>query len=315
VGVVAVAIGLAGPLAPAGAATTATLEGEFLISTSGFPGDTLQFQAQCDANGGTFTASASGTAYGPYPGTFQEQMTIVLGAPDTTGNRPVLDAHATFQITSGDTQITGTKQLVQGIPQVGTCPTTSPDPIPGCSQTVFQAFPLVQYDATIQGPSGSTSDSGTAQMTGVANDINGCATIGNTHMGQITDAFILSSGNRGFTGKATGGGQIRDTAGIPPVTFGFTAQTDSSGTKGACSLVDHATGTQIRCLDVTSYAQIGNQAAFSGPALVDGVQTTYRIEVQDNGESGIGADTFTIQTDSGYAASGVLTAGNIDVHS
>jgi hypothetical protein len=33
--------------------------------------------------------------------------------------------------------------------------------------------------------------------------------------------------------------------------------------------------------------------------------------VDDFGEPGIGRDTFKIQTDAGYTAAGVLTAGNI----
>jgi hypothetical protein len=44
------------------------------------------------------------------------------------------------------------------------------------------------------------------------------------------------------------------------------------------------------------------------------VPTTYRIDVVDNGSSGIGGDTFAIETDSGFVAAGVLTAGNVMVN-
>jgi hypothetical protein len=47
---------------------------------------------------------------------------------------------------------------------------------------------------------------------------------------------------------------------------------------------------------------------------VNGVATTYRISVDDNGEPGAGVDTFSLSTDLGYAASGVLSEGNIQVH-
>ncbi len=59
--------------------------------------------------------------------------------------------------------------------------------------------------------------------------------------------------------------------------------------------------------------QIGNHATFRGKADANGAApTTYRIEVIDNGEPGLG-DTFTIATDSGYAAGGILTGGNVQV--
>ena len=64
---------------------------------------------------------------------------------------------------------------------------------------------------------------------------------------------------------------------------------------------------------MTSYTQTGGHAVFSGDADVDGLATTYRIDVTDNGSPGIGQDSFAIQTDSGFAAVGVLTAGNVTV--
>lgn len=56
------------------------------------------------------------------------------------------------------------------------------------------------------------------------------------------------------------------------------------------------------------------KATFVGSATVNGEPTRYRIVVEDNADSGGGADRFSIATDSGYAASGSLTAGNIQVH-
>jgi hypothetical protein len=99
-----------------------------------------------------------------------------------------------------------------------------------------------------------------------------------------------------------------------PVTFGFVAQSQDSKLKGHCEVVDHLTDTHVECLDVTSFAQTGNHATFSGNARVNGVPTTYRIDVQNNGEPGVGSDTFAIQTTSGFTAGGVLTAGNVQVH-
>jgi hypothetical protein len=50
-------------------------------------------------------------------------------------------------------------------------------------------------------------------------------------------------------------------------------------------------------------------------ATVNGVQTTYRIDVDDNAEPGAGRDTFKFQSDTGYTVGGVITKGNIQVHS
>jgi hypothetical protein len=50
----------------------------------------------------------------------------------------------------------------------------------------------------------------------------------------------------------------------------------------------------VKCLDATTYVQTGTHAVFRGP--------------------GAGLDTFSISTDSGYSASGVLADGNIQVH-
>jgi hypothetical protein len=52
---------------------------------------------------------------------------------------------------------------------------------------------------------------------------------------------------------------------------------------------------------------------FTGQAIVDGVGTTFQIDVDDLDDPGAGQDTFKIQTGSGYTAEGVLTAGNIQV--
>jgi hypothetical protein len=110
------------------------------------------------------------------------------------------------------------------------------------------------------------------------------------------------------TGKATGGGLID-----PGIAFGFSAQSDG-GLKGRCTVIDQAADVRARCLDVTSYFQTATKATFLGNAEVNGELTRYRIVVEDNAESGAGADRFSITTDSGYAASGLLTAGNIQVH-
>ena len=114
-------------------------------------------------------------------------------------------------------------------------------------------------------------------------------------------------------GHVTGGGQVANATGTDDLTFSFNAKSDRKGVKGTCNLVDHGTGAKIRCLDVTSLVQSGNSATFYGNATVDGVPTTYRIQIADNGEPGR-ADVFRIETSSGYVAGGVIERGNIQVH-
>ena len=82
-----------------------------------------------------------------------------------------------------------------------------------------------------------------------------------------------------------------------------------------CVVVDPATRTIIKCLDVTGYVQVGPHVYFTGHATIDGIATQYRIDVDDLAEPGAGRDTFMVQTDSGYLAANVLEHGNIQVHS
>ena len=80
------------------------------------------------------------------------------------------------------------------------------------------------------------------------------------------------------------------------------------------AVVDPSSNTMIKCLDATVLVQTGTHGTFFGNATVNGVATTYRIDVNDLAEPGAGKDTFSIQTGNGYTAGGVLTAGNIQVH-
>jgi hypothetical protein len=110
------------------------------------------------------------------------------------------------------------------------------------------------------------------------------------------------------TGHVTGGGQVSAST-----TFGLSAKSDANGFKGGCTVIDRTLSTNVKCVDVTSFVESGNHVTFSGNALVNGNSTTYRIDVTDNAEPGVGAVTFAIHAD-GYNASGTLTQGNIQVH-
>jgi hypothetical protein len=131
--------------------------------------------------------------------------------------------------------------------------------------------------------------------------------------GEATKAWLLPASTPGQT---TGGGQILNTQATDKIAFGFNAKSTSTGVKGECTVVDPSTVTnmKIKCVDVTTLVQTATHATFFGNATVDGVATTYRIDVDDVAEPGKGKDTFKIQTSSGYTAGGTLQHGNIQVH-
>lgn len=110
------------------------------------------------------------------------------------------------------------------------------------------------------------------------------------------------------SGHVTGGGQI-----LQSVTFGFEAEADTGGVRGTCNVVEKK--TQILCRTVTSLIVVGTHATFAGTATINGVPTTYTIEIDDISESGPGQDRFSITTGAGYSRSGVLTSGNVQIRS
>jgi hypothetical protein len=264
------------------------------------PLGTLDVEANCDPAGvSTVTYAITGIAIGPYPGTFVETLTFTVGPQNQAGGPinlvgPLLSFQANFTIFSSTTTIVGSKSGVRSDPGlVGVCREfqSSEHPELGIPTqrgrlTVFTVD--TRYQATIAGPLGTTSDAGRSIPHGAA-----------------TEAIDDQT-----SGHATGGGKA-----APDVTFGFNARSDGTLRSGNCNVVDRAANVHIQCVDVRSYAQTATHATFSGRATVDGTETTYRIDVDDNGEPGTGRDTFKIVTGTGYVAAGVLTQGNVQVHS
>jgi hypothetical protein len=124
-----------------------------------------------------------------------------------------------------------------------------------------------------------------------------------------TKAWVLPAST---AGQASGGG-VLDVSGIKTV-FGFNAQSNGSSFKGQCNVhVPFKSSFELKCVDVTALVLSGNQATIYGNATENGAATTYVIHAVDNADPGKGADTFSIQTASGYSASGTLTAGNVQV--
>jgi len=148
--------------------------------------------------------------------------------------------------------------------------------------------------------------------------------------GTITGDIVVSSAHSDVnfvpapkTGNAfmTGGGKLgtgRDIA-----TFGFNAGSrGSSGLHGQLQYTDHAQGLNVHSLSVDSFDLISSTCVtFSGRARVNNVDG-YSFKVNsacDNGEPGVGHDTFDISVlDSSGAVvnsrSGTLTGGNLQLH-
>jgi hypothetical protein len=166
------------------AAQAQTLQGENLIAP--FAG--LTVTSDCNQAGdSTVSYHAEGAATGPYPGTFVADGTITIGPQSTPARPPTLDSEGTFMgpiltlnetftIISGATTITGSKELtapITGEQERATCQNlTFFGGITGTGRIV-EVEAATLYDATINEPLGTFTDSGRAtpvltlvQMTG-----------------------------------------------------------------------------------------------------------------------------------------------------
>ncbi|MET0621733.1 MAG: post-COAP-1 domain-containing protein [Pyrinomonadaceae bacterium] len=125
-----------------------------------------------------------------------------------------------------------------------------------------------------------------------------------------TKTWVFPASTRG---ASNGGGHFLDAATGTGVNFGFSFKSDAGGAKGSCHVNDKARDTAIKCLDVLAYVQGVNEATVYGTAEANGAQTYFKLVLTEDA-SGSGDDTFSIITQSGYAAGGVVTQGNVHVH-
>jgi hypothetical protein len=323
VAMTAARVGHAATPAPSGARLGGEIFNGIDLSTS---------NKSCDLNGtSTFDFTTQGVATGVYAGTYTESGTLTVGPQDRVGEPlgirrgfsagTVLTFAATFTIDSPLAQVSGHKSIVTVAPEnVAACAIQDTHDFgllyEVCSNVDYQDvfLPLIDYDATIVTPSATYSDAGHAvarfeQFTAFCPALGEGGFIG---PGGVFQEAFFGSGPADTPGRATGGGMIAGAGGESRVTFGFNALSNGVTFKGNCSVVDHALGMQVKCLDVTSYVQSGSHGTFRGNAEVNGAPTGYRIDVTDNGEPGSG-DTFVITTDGGYSAGGILNGGNVQI--
>lgn len=180
-----VAAGLVGVPGAQAAELPPSLAGEVFTGTQGPEGAVGTCNSGSES--GTFTYHAEGTATGPYPGTFVEDITVgaAYRSPSLPESAPTMSSfYATFTITSGSTIITGTKELPQYAAGFAWCT--------GTSQPVFYGFfetAALNYSATIKSNGTTYVDSGTAKARDAEFDGNRSA----THK-IFTEEFLTSNG-------------------------------------------------------------------------------------------------------------------------
>jgi hypothetical protein len=185
--VVSLLVAALAPPARAAIPPPPTLFGQEMVSHGGRldPTETLTVDAQCEPNGVSFiTYSASGPTPNfpyvlivPYPGTFSESGRVVIGPqagpPDENGfpSGAILSWHVEFEIVSGDTRITGFKDLDRRSIVLAWCRDLENEDLPGVSLVNGTGpYYRVRFDdsgeplnywAFIDAPQGRFADNGT----------------------------------------------------------------------------------------------------------------------------------------------------------
>ena len=115
--------------------------------------------------------------------------------------------------------------------------------------------------------------------------------------------------------KVTAGGFITGTPGAVNGNFGLNVR-NPAAPSGHLNYVHHgATLIHVRSTSITTYTIVNaTTRTFTGTCTIDGVAGfTFTCTVTDLGEPGT-SDTFSLSLSSGYAASGTLVGGNVQVH-
>ena len=192
------------PSPPAGP----TLQGESLVA----PFSGLTVTSNCDESGTSMVSyDAAGVATGPFPGTFEAHGELTIGPqtiparPPAVGSEgtfmgPILTLTETFTIFSAGTTITGTKTLTQPLAALGereraTCQDLTL--FAGVTGTgrIVEVEAATTYQATIQSPSGTFTDSGRATPVLTLLEIRGQCAGGidcESRSGNFNQLFTLS---------------------------------------------------------------------------------------------------------------------------
>jgi hypothetical protein len=289
-----------------------SLAGEVMLAgvDSGVPSSMGAFEVtlRCGATAPSWwTYSASGTASGPYPGTFTESGTVYVDAPGTGQTGPVLSVHADFTIASGSTIVSGAKDMTMVATNTGSC-------LAGSSSYDARFKSAMAYKATIDTGSGSFTDAGTSTIDSDRSesfDISQSPAVSLGGVSRFRESFDASSGVGG--GQASSGWMAGAGLTSSGVLFGVFGKSDGSSTRGLCGVFDYFHRTFVRCMNVDSFVISGTKATLTGDAMVNSTKTRYRIEVTDLGNASW-QDSFKLTTDSGYATQGSVLFGGVRIH-
>lgn len=162
----------------------------------------------CDPSGvSTVQYSASGTAVGPYPGTFTVHGTVTIAPQTLPGPRtgtvagPLQSLAETFTINSLVGTVNGTKTLPPGgatPSDEGSCQHVTgfaTGPVSDASGTVVDVFSQPVYSATIQQPSGTSGAQGDASLSFSELELDGLCVSGSCHyrLAGFDQAFLTSA--------------------------------------------------------------------------------------------------------------------------
>ena len=287
----------------------------------------------------TFTATSPGTLpseshtygeEGPYTGTITVTDTLDGQSDSKTFavnvNDPPASAGGGFTLEANVGTDTGPQTLATFTDPAGAEPNTN-DPTPPNSSGHYTAS-IDWGDGTKSAgtitpptPSGPTQEftvtgDHTYTTQSPVSGFNVITTI--THEGVTSTA--TSTAIVGHAGRVTGAGLIGD-----HLNFDFDAQPDSNNSfKGNLNYTDKTNNIALKSTSITfvSILSDNKHATLKGTATVNGTfGYTFRVDMEDNGEPGIGVDRFRIRyslptsyDSNAFAANGgLLTAGNIQI--
>jgi len=112
--------------------------------------------------------------------------------------------------------------------------------------------------------------------------------------------------------KVTAGGWITGTPSGAKANFGVNA---TAAPSGHLNYIDDGSTLDVKSTSITSYTIVNaTTRTITGTCTINGVAGfTFTATLVDAGEPGTG-DTFSIALSNGYAASGTLGGGNVQVH-
>lgn len=162
------------------------------------------------------------------------------------------------------------------------------------------------------------------EQTSSANGRNGDITVNALHVivDGVADVVISSAHADIHCGSlpacggddfVTGGGFTFGTPSGARGNFGVAGGIKNGSFWGHLTFVDHD-GPKVKGTGVTAYTVLDETTRrIEGTADVDGTHYSYVVIVSDEGEPGRN-DTFDLSVSNGYAASGTLDGGNIQLH-